>query len=157
MQPGLDGALASTDGHRDVALTQIGVVAQHDGHPERDREALQGGQDGVRHLGPLRAHGGIAVAGGEGAQRGIIGPSIAVGDLLAQLGITGVHDHAVEPRLDARHRGQRVTKAPGAQERLLDGLFGVRLVPQDEAGGAVGDRVPLLEPVFEPFFHHPPL
>ena len=52
---------------------------------------------------------------------------------------------------------ERVTEAPGAQERVLDRFFGVGPVAQDQAGGAEGDRIALLEPVFEPVFHHPPL
>ena len=157
VQAGLDRALPATDGQGDVALAQVGVVAQHDRHPQGDREPLQRGQHGLGHLGPLGARGGVAVARHALGQLAVAGPAIAMGDLLAQLRVAGVHDDAVEPGLDARDRRQRVTKAPGAQERLLDRLFGVGPVAQDEAGGAEGDRVPLLEPVFEPFFHHPPL
>ena len=52
---------------------------------------------------------------------------------------------------------ERVPEAPGAQERVLDRFFGVRSIAEDQTGGPERGRIALLEPVFEPVFHHPPL
>ena len=78
-------------------------------------------------------------------------------DLLAQFGVAGVHHDSVEPRLDARNRRQGVPEPPGPQEGFLDRFFGIGRIAEDEARRAKGHRVPVLEPVFQPLFHHPPL
>ena len=89
-------------------------------------------------------------------QRLVAGAAVAVGDLPAQLGVARVDDDPVEPGPDARHGRERVAEAPGAQVGVLHGLLGVGPVAQDQAGGAEGGDVALLEPVCELVLHHPP-
>ena len=89
-------------------------------------------------------------------QRLVTGAVVAVGDLAAQLRVARVDDDPVEPGPDARHGRERVAEAPGAQVGVLHGLLGVGPVAQDQAGGAEGGDVSLLEPVGELLLHHPP-
>ena len=69
-----------------------------------------------------------------------------MGNLFAKLRIAGVDDDAVEPRLEARTRRERITELPRPQERLLNGILGVGTITEDQVRGAHGTRVAVLEP-----------
>ena len=157
VQAGLHRARSPADGQGDVALAQVGVVAQDDGDAQRQGQPLQRGQHGLGHLALLGSRLGVGVRRrGQLGQRLVAGAAVAVGDLPAQLRVAGVDDHPVEPGPDARDGREGVAEAPGPQVGVLHGLLGVGPVAQDQAGGTEGGHVAVLEPVCELVLHHPP-
>ncbi len=157
VQAGLHRARAPADGQRDVALAQVGVVAQDDGDAQRQGQLLQRGQHGLGHLALFGSRLGVGARRGDVGQRLVTGAAVAVGDLAAQLGVARVDHDPVEPGPDARDGREGVAEAPGPQVGVLHGLLGVGPVAQDQARRAEGGDVPLLEPVCELLLHHPPL
>ncbi len=156
MQAGLHRARSPPDGEGDVTFAQVGVVAQHNGDPQRHGEPLEGGQHRLGHFGLLGAVVGAGALLHHGGERLVTGAAIAVGDLAPKLGVARVDDHAVEPGPDARDGRERIAEAPGPQVGVLDRFLGVGPVPENQAGRAERADVPLFEPVGQPLLHHPP-
>lgn len=90
------------------------------------------------------------VAGSRRADEGVLsGSAVPVGDLASQFRVTGVHHDPVEPRFDVGFTGQRGPESPRSQVGLLDRLFGIEAIPEDQTGRTEGAWVALLEPNLE--------
>jgi hypothetical protein len=84
------------------------------------------------------------IARDDRVERVLRGPPAGVSGLGSRRGIAGVHDDPVDPWPQSVSFWEGVSKSPEAQEGLLNGVVDSRGVTEEERGGAVSGRVPLL-------------
>lgn len=141
----LDGPGLTADDVGDVVFTEIGVVAKHDDDAQVRREVVQ-----RRHHVVGNGYLGDAVLDHRNVVQITVGPtSMVMGNLLTELGVAGIDNHAIKPGLETRAGHQRITKLPRPQKRLLNRVLGVKPITQDEVRGPNGTRVAVLEPSSE--------
>ena len=136
MQPRLRGPERDTERGRDVGECQVEVVMKDDHGPHLRLQPEEAALDLVA-VGDARFK-AVDRGSGQGSELDVD----AVATEPACLIDAGTDDQSVEPGVESIRVAKRGQITPGLEERVLHGILGLLVVPEDQPGGGIqaGDR-----------------